>query len=261
MSGIRLHAECTGPAAGPVVVMGCSLGSTAMMWQPVAIRLAAAYRVVVLETRGHGRSPLPPGPATSDDLGADALATVDDLGIERFSYVGLSLGGQVGIWLGAEVPDRIDRLSLWCTAPVIGTAQSWQERAATVREHGTAAVAAAAMDRWFTPSYIATHPGEIATWVEMITSISAEGYATCCDALARTDLTDRLAAISSPTLVVAGASDPTAPPALMAAMAEQIAGSRFEVLSPAAHLAAIEQPGAAADLLLDHLGSGGEADG
>jgi 3-oxoadipate enol-lactonase len=261
MAGIRLHAECSGPQSGPAVVMGCSLGSTARMWEPVAARLAETYRVAVLETRGHGRSPVPPGPYAIDELGADFLHTIEQLGIDSFSYVGLSLGGQIGIWLGSEVPDRIEALSLWCTGPVLGTVQSWHERAATVRAHGTAAVAAAAMPRWFTPSYLETHRRDVAGWEAMITSISDEGYSACCDALADSDLTGRLAAIAAPTLVVAGESDPTAPPQLMREMAERIATSRLEVLAPAAHLAPIEQPGAAADLLLDHLGSGGRNDG
>jgi 3-oxoadipate enol-lactonase len=261
MAGIRLHAECSGPPTARAVVMGCSLGSTARMWQPVAARLAETYRVVVLETRGHGRSPAPSGPYTIDELGADALHTIDELGIDSFCYVGLSLGGQVGIWLGSEVPDRVEALSLWCTGPVLGTVESWHERAAIVREQGTAAVAAAAMPRWFTPSYLDAHPGDVAGWEAMIASIPAEGYAGCCEALADSDLTDRLAAITAPTLVVAGGSDPTAPPGLMRDMAGQIPTSRLEVLSPAAHLAPIEQPGAAAQLLVDHLGSGGHTDG
>jgi 3-oxoadipate enol-lactonase len=261
MSGIRLHAEISGPAAGPVVVMGCSLGSTALMWQPVAAWLAETYRVVVLETRGHGRSPLPPGPATIDDLGADALVTLADLGIERFSFVGLSLGGQVGIWLGSEVPDRIERLSLWSTGPVIATAQSWHERAASVSADGMAAIAAASMGRWFTPSYLAANPVDAGRWEAMVAGIDPAGYVACCEVLATSDLRDRLAAITAPTLVVAGESDQTTPPAMLVELAAALADSRFEVLSPAAHLAAIEQAGAAADLLLDHLGSGGHADG
>jgi 3-oxoadipate enol-lactonase len=262
MSGIRLHAECSGPAAGPVVVMGCSLGSTALMWQPVALRLAETYRVVVLETRGHGRSPLPPGPATIDDLGADALVTLADLGIERFAYVGLSLGGQVGMWLGSEVPDRIERLSLWATAPVIATAQSWRERIESVSADGMAAIAEASMGRWFTPSYLAANRADAAGWQAMVAGIDPAGYVACCEVLATSDLRDRLAAITAPTLVVAGSEDPTTPPSSMRTeLADAIAGSRFEVLAPAAHLVAIEQAGAAADLLLDHLGSGGHADG
>jgi 3-oxoadipate enol-lactonase len=261
MAGIRLHVECSGPATARAVVMGCSLGSTARMWQPVAARLAETYRVIVLETRGHGRSPVPPGPYTIDELGADALHTIDDLGIGSFSYVGLSLGGQVGIWLGSEVPDRVEALSLWCTAPVIGTAQSWHERAATVRALGTAAIAEAAVGRWFTPAFLAAHPADVAGWQSDIAATSDEGYAGCCDALADSDLTERLPAITAPTLLVAGEADPVASPQLMREMAARIPTSRLEVLFPAAHLAPIEQPDLAADLLLEHLGSGGDTDG
>jgi 3-oxoadipate enol-lactonase len=254
VTGLRLHAEVSGPPDGAVVVMGCSLGSTSRMWQATATKLAARYRVVVLDTRGHGRSPEPPGPYTIDDLGADALVTLAALGIEDFSYVGLSLGGQVGIWLASEVPDRIRRLSLWSTAAKIATAESWQERAAAVRAGGTAAIADAVVVRWFTPGFAKANPAEVARWRDEIASIPAEGYASCCDALARSDLTDRLPAITAPTLLVAGSDDPTTPPALLADLAQRIMSSRYDVIAPAAHLTPLEQPAATVELLLDHLG-------
>jgi 3-oxoadipate enol-lactonase len=254
VTGLRLHAEVSGPPDGAAVVMGCSLGSTSRMWQATAAKLAARYRVVVLDTRGHGRSPEPPGPYTIDDLGADALVTLAALGIEDFSYVGLSLGGQVGIWLASEVPDRIRRLSLWSTAAKIATPESWQERAAAVRAGGTAAIADAVVVRWFTPGFANANPAEVARWRDEIASIPAEGYASCCDALARSDLTDRLPAITAPTLVVAGSDDPTTPPALLADLAQLITSSRYDVIAPAAHLTPLEQPAATVELLLDHLG-------
>jgi 3-oxoadipate enol-lactonase len=257
MTGVRLHAEISGPPDGAAVVMGCSLGSTSGMWEATAAKLADRYRVIVLDTRGHGCSPVPRGPYTIDDLGTDALVTLAALGVEDFCYVGLSLGGQVGIWLASEVPDRVRRLSLWSTAAKIATPESWQERAATVRAGGTAAIADAVVVRWFTPGFAETNLAEVARWRDEIASVPAEGYAGCCDALARSDLTDRLSAITAPTLVVAGSDDPTTPPALLADLAERITSSRYEVLAPAAHLAPLEQPAATAELLLDHLGREG----
>jgi 3-oxoadipate enol-lactonase len=254
MSGVGLYAEITGPADGPVVVMGSSLGSTSRMWEATAAQLAVRYRVVALDTRGHGRSPAPPGPYTIDDLGSDVLVTLDALGVEDFRYVGLSLGGQIGIWLASEVPRRVRRLSLWSTAAKIATPESWQERAAAVRAGGTAAIADAVVVRWFTPEYAEANPAELRRWRDEIASIPAEGYAGCCDALASSDLTDRLAAITAPTLVVAGSEDPTTPPALLEDLAARIASSRFDVLAPAAHLVPLEQPAATVELLLDHLG-------
>ncbi|HEX3907736.1 MAG TPA: 3-oxoadipate enol-lactonase [Mycobacteriales bacterium] len=254
MSGVRLYAEISGPPDGAVVVMGSSLGSTSRMWQAAAEKLADRYRVVVFDTRGHGRSPVPPGPYAIGDLGADVLVTLGALGVEEFSYVGLSLGGQIGIWLASEAPDRVRRLSLWSTAAKIATPESWQERAAAVRAGGTAAIADAVVVRWFTPEYAQTNPGEVKSWRDEIASIPAEGYAGCCDALATSNLTARLPAITAPTLVVAGSQDPTTPPALLADLAERITSSRFEVVAPAAHLTPLEQPTATVELLLDHLG-------
>jgi 3-oxoadipate enol-lactonase len=253
VTGLVLHTEVSGPDDGAVVVMGCSLGSTSRMWQPVAARLAQSYRVIVLDTRGHGRSPKPPGPYSIDDLGADAVMTLDGLGVGRFSFVGLSLGGQVGLWLGSQLPDRIDRLSLWCTGPVLSTPSAWHERAAAVRAHGMASIADAVVARWFTPTYAVANPGVVASWRDEIASADPEGYAGCCEALAAADLRDRIGLIAASTLVVAGSQDAVAPPAMLAELAEQLASSRFEIVSPAAHLAPIEQPDAAVALLLDHL--------
>jgi 3-oxoadipate enol-lactonase len=256
MTALRLHAERSGRPEGPVVVMGCSLGSTTRVWQVVADRLAADYRVVVLDTRGHGGSPVPPGPYTIAELGGDALRTIDELGIGEFCYVGVSLGGQVGMWVAAEAPDRVQRLSLWCTAATLGTPQGWHERAATVRASGTGAVADAVVARWFTPSYAAANDAVVASWREEIASTPAEGYAACCDALATLDLRDRLGSITAPTLVVGGAADPVASADLVAQLAAGIRSSRLVTLPDAAHLAPLEQPAATTGLLLEFLDGG-----
>jgi 3-oxoadipate enol-lactonase len=261
VTGVRLNAQVSGPAARPVVVMGCSLGTTSRMWAAVAARLAESYRVIVLDTRGHGGSPVPAAPYSIRDLGADAVLTLDALGVDRFAFVGLSLGGQVGMWLASEWPERVDRLSLWCTGPVLSTPAAWHERVAAVRAHGMASIADAVVARWFTSAYAVAHPDAVASWRDELASIDPEGYAGCCEALAGADLRERLAAITAPTLVVAGAQDPIAPPAVLTDLANQLSSSRLEVVSDASHLAAIEQPDVAAALLLDHLAGNGDPDG
>lgn len=256
MTAVRLHAEVSGRASDPVVVMGCSLGSTTRMWQPVADRLSARYHVVVVDTRGHGASPVVQGPYTIADLGGDLLATADELGIGEFAYVGVSLGGQVGIWVAAQAPERVHRLSLWCTAARLGTRASWHERAALVRASGTAAVADAVVARWFTASYAAEHPGVVESWREEVGSTPAEGYAACCEALADLDLSGRLASITAPTLVVGGVHDPVASADLVAELAAGIPSARLVMLAEASHLAPLQLPDETSRLLLDFLDEG-----
>lgn len=246
--------EIVGPDGAPVVLLASSLGSTRAMWDPqVPALTGAGLRVLRFDTRGHGRSPVPPGPYTLDDLGADVLALLDRLELDRVHVVGLSLGGMIGMWLAATAPARVDRLVLCCTSALLGPAQAWAERAATVRAQGTGAVADAVAARWFTAGFAARRPDVVTAARNMIAATPAEGYAGCCAAVERMDLTGRLGSITAPTLVIAAADDPATPPAHGAAIADGIPGARLRIVDDAAHLATVEQPETMSRLILDHL--------
>lgn len=253
MSAADVHHVETGAAQAPAVVLINSLGSTLEMWEPQVAPLAVGHRVVRFDLRGHGRSPVPPGPYTLADLGADVVALLDRLGIERASICGLSLGGMVAMWLGAHAPERVDRLALCCTSAALGPPEMWRDRAALVRAEGTAAVADAVVDRWLTPGYAHAHPGERDRLRAMIAATPAEGYASCCAAIEHMDLDGALERIAAPTLVVAGADDPATPPDHGARIAARIPGARMAVVADAAHLANVQQPGEITALLLRHF--------
>jgi 3-oxoadipate enol-lactonase len=249
-----VHHRLDGRAGAPVLLLSNSLGSTLDMWAPQVEALAQRFRVLRYDHRGHGRSPVPPGPWRLADLGHDVLALLDRLSIERASFCGLSLGGAVGVWLAAHAPARVDRLALLCTAARFAPASAWAERARAVRDHGTGAVADAVVTRWFTPGFAAREPRLVARMRAMIASTPARGYAACCEVLEHLDLRDDLAAVGAPTLVVAGGEDPATPPARVRHLAERIAGARLVVVPGAAHLANVEQAATVTALLLDHLG-------
>lgn len=250
-----LHSEITGPADAPVLVLGGSLGTSLEMWDG-QLALAERFRLVRLDHRGHGRSPVPPGPYEIEDLARDVLALLDALEIQRASYCGLSIGGMVGMWLGANAPERIERLVLLCTSAHLPPASGWQERAAAVREAGTVEVIAdAVIDRWLTPGFAAEHPELRAELRAMLVATDPEGYAASCGAIERMDLRAELARISAPTLVISGADDPATPPEHQALIAESIAGARLATVAPAAHLAAVERPEAVNELIAAHLGA------
>ena len=254
---VALHHDVSGPADAPVLLLLGSLGSTIAMWGPQLPALAERFRVVRADHRGHGGSPVPPGPYHLDDLAGDALALLDRLEVRTASVVGLSLGGMVAMRLAAHHPDRVDRLALLCTSAQLGPPSAWRQRAALVRADGTGAVAVAAMERWFTPSYRAERPGDVAAAERMVAGTPAEGYAGCCGALETADLRQDLAAIAAPTLAIAGAQDPSTPPEHLRAIAAGIPGARLLVLDGAAHLANLEQPAAVTAALLTHLDPAG----
>ena len=258
MTPVELNFEIAGPEDGTPLLLGGSLGTDLTMWEPQLAALAGSWRVIRFDHRGHGGSPVPKGPYTIDDLGQDALALMDRLGLERAAYCGLSIGGMVGQWLAINAPDRLTRLILICTSPYLPPAHAWHERAAMVREAGTPeAVADAVLGRWFTPAYAQQRPQVVADYRRMISAIAAEGYAGCCEAIAAMDLRDGLAHIGAATLVIAGAQDPAIPPEHGARIAGAVPGARLDVLDPGAHLLNVERAADVTRLICDHMEGAG----
>ena len=250
---VALHHVIDGPEEAPVLLLGSSLGATGEMWAPQVPRLAQRRRVVRFDHRGHGGSPVPPGPYTIDDLGADVLALIESLGVERVAYAGLSLGGMVGQWLAIHAPERLESVALLCTSAHI-PGDAYAERAATVRAAGSPSVVAdAVVERWFTPAWSREHPDVVARHRAMIAGIPAEGYAGCADAIAALDLRDGLTSIRVPALVIGARQDPALAPEHCEAIAAAIPGARLEILDPAAHLANVERAEEVTRLLLEHL--------
>jgi 3-oxoadipate enol-lactonase len=248
------HYEVSGPEGAPVVVLGNSLGTRLSVWEPQLPKLAEEFRVVRFDYRGHGGTPTPaPGPYSIGDLGRDVLDLMDRLGVDRFRYAGLSIGGMIGMWLGAHAPDRVERLVLCFTTARFPEAQPWIDRAALVRREGPGAVAETVVGRWFTPAFASAHPEIPERLKAELSTTDPEAYAGCCEALSTMDLRPELAKIVAPTMVVAAMQDPVAPVAVVAALADGITRARRRIVEDAAHLANVEQPEAVTGLLLEHL--------
>ncbi|TDQ01438.1 3-oxoadipate enol-lactonase [Labedaea rhizosphaerae] len=252
---VEVHHVAEGPDDGPLVVLSASLGSDLRMWRAQASALAdVGYRVVRYDHRGHGGSPVPPGPYTLDELGADALALLDRLGAARVHWVGLSLGGMVGMWLAEQAPERLARLVLCCTSAKFGPREMWEDRIAAVRAGGTAGQAGPAVERWFTKDFRTANPDVVALAQDMVTGTPDEGYLGCCAAIRDMDLTQGLPSIGAPTLVIAGAQDKSTPPDHAERITSAVPGARLKVLDPGAHLVAVERADRVTELIIDHLG-------
>ncbi|AZG45330.1 3-oxoadipate enol-lactonase [Gordonia insulae] len=253
MSAVEVEAVVTGRPDGAAVVLSNSLGSTYRMWDAQLPALEDRFRVIRYNTRGHGDSPVPQGPYTIDDLADDVIALLDRLGVERAHIVGLSLGGMTAMRLGIRDPGRVDKLALLCTGAQLTPASAWTDRAATVRADGSAAVAEAVVQRWFTAEHLAAEKDSRIYHEQMVASTPAEGYAGCCEAIAVMDQRDDLSSITAPTLVIAGADDPATPPAKLAEIAEAVKDARLLVVPHSAHLANAEQPEIITPALIEHL--------
>jgi 3-oxoadipate enol-lactonase len=252
---VALHHTLEGPEDAPVLVASNSLGTTPRMWDDQAPALLERFRLLRYDHRGHGNSPVPAGSYKIDDLGRDVLTLLDRLEVERFSFCGLSIGGAVGMWLAGELPERVERLVLCCTAARFAPPEQWNERAETVRSEGVGAIADAVLERWFTPQFRESQPNAVEWAGGMLRNTPAEGYAGCCEAIRDADLRSRLGAIRAPTLVVAGAEDPAAPVEEAQLIRDSIPDARLVVVEQAAHLANVEQPEAVTQAVLEHLES------
>jgi 3-oxoadipate enol-lactonase len=223
------------------------------MWDAQVPALCERFRLVRFDTRGHGASPVPPGPYSMDDLGGDVLVLMDRLGIERFSFCGLSIGGMIGMWLASEASERVERLILCCTSARFDPPDAWESRAKAVRAGGVGAVADAVLERWFTPAFREERP-EVVEWASaMLRDTPPEGYAGCCEAIKDADLRPGLGRISAPTLVIAGADDPASPVEKAEDMRDGIPESRLAVIERAAHIANVERPDEVTREILEHL--------
>jgi 3-oxoadipate enol-lactonase len=253
VAGAELNYVLEGPEDAPAVVFTGSLGTDITMWQPQSDRLREHFRTLRYEIRGHGRSEVRPGPYSMDDLGSDLVGLLDRLGIERAFVCGLSIGGMISMWVAAHAPERVERLVLCCTSARLGPPEAWHDRAATVRASGVEAVADAVLARWFTPGFREARPEVIERMREQLVATPREGYAGCSEAIATMDLTGDLGSIAAPTLVLAGGEDPATPPEHGRRIAELIPGARFEIVSPAAHLATVERPDLTTAMILRFL--------
>jgi 3-oxoadipate enol-lactonase len=250
---VNINYELTGPADAPVVVLSNSLGTDLSLWDEQLAPLAERFRVLRYDQRGHGGTPAKPGPYSLADLGGDVIALLDHLSIAKAHFAGVSLGGMTGMWLAEHAPERIGRLALLCTSADLGPESMWRERAALVRENGTRALVESTMERWFTPGFRSARADVIAKFSEALRKCDDEGYASCCEAIAGMELLPKLPEVTAPTLVIAGKEDPATPPPHAERIAEAVPGARVEVLSPASHLANVEQSDAVNRLLLEHF--------
>ncbi|WP_068922395.1 4-carboxymuconolactone decarboxylase [Planobispora rosea] len=258
---MRLHHRIDGPADAPLLVLGPSLGTGMAVWEPQLEALTAAWRVLRYDLPGHGGS----APATGFTFDALAEAVLDLAGEERFAIGGISLGGALAATVAANVPDRVTHLVMCCSSARFGEPGPWLERAAAVRRDGLRPLMETLLGRWFAARISESDPVLLHWVLSMVRGVDPESYAACCEAVAGYDLTARLAEISAPALVVAGAEDPATPVEHSLVLARGIPGALLAVVPGAAHLANVERAEAVTSAMVRHLGgkdaNGGDGDG
>jgi 3-oxoadipate enol-lactonase len=233
------HYALSGHESAPLVVLAHSLGTNLGLWDPQAAALDKTHRILRYDLRGHGRSSVTRGAYTIEQLARDALALLDGLGAPRAHFCGLSIGGLIGMWLGANAPERIARLALCNTSARIGTLPRWNARIESVAARGMAGISSEVLERWFTPAFRERAPDAFEKTRRTLEATSPEGYVACSLAIRDADLRGIVSGIRVPTLVISGNHDPATTPAEGRWLAEAIPGARYVELE-ASHLSSLE---------------------
>lgn len=252
VEGCVIHVETDGPEHAPVLMLSNSLGSDLTMWNSQVASFTRHFRVIRYDHRGHGKSDVPKGPYSMERLSRDVLAILDQLGIDRINWCGLSMGGMIGQWLGAYAPDRIDKLILSNTACYYPDKRVWLERIEFVRKHGIPALVGPTVERWFSKEFREREPVTIADMTRMLLKTDVEGYSGCCAAIREMDHRALLTKITAPTLVIAGRLDPATPIEMSEVIRDQIPRAKLAALE-ASHLSNVEQPQAYTNVVLQFL--------
>lgn len=249
---MSMHLKFEGTPNSPVLVFSNSLGTSMRMWDEVMPFLLPYFRVLRYDTRGLGQSTVSAGPYTIAQLGQDLIDLLDAHGLEKVYFCGLSMGGQIGQWLGIHHGERLHKLVLSNTAAHIGTEKGWNDRIELIRRKGMAAIWEGTQKVWFREDFIHSQKSEIQGLEQMFLSNDVEGYAGCCAAVRDADFRGKLAQINVTTLVIAGEEDPATTVADAQYMVDQISDAQLAVL-PARHIPSIEQPASFAQCLINFL--------
>lgn len=242
--------------SGPPVVLIHGVGADARSWDAIAPVLAQRYTILRLDLRGHGRSGHITGALVLDDFARDVVDVLDVVGVPRAHVVGFSLGGMIAQALGLDYAARVDRLVL--LSAVAGRTE--QERARVrdrleiLRTQGIAAITGAAQDRWFTDGFIAAHPELVRKRMEELKANHPESYAAAYTVFSTSDLGERLAGITQPTLVATGEFDVGSNTRMARYMHDVIKGSELKILPGLKHSVLVEAPELIAEMVAGFLG-------
>ena len=255
VNGIETYYEIHGKEGAPWLVFSHSLACSVRMWDGEIARHKDKYRVLAYDTRGHGQSAAPNGPYTLESLADDLQALLKHLKVEQPHYVGLSMGGMIGQTAALKNPGIFRTMTLADTTSryPAEAAPMWEERIRVAESKGMAPLVQPTLERWFTEGFRKNSKDKVERVAALIEKTPVAGYAGCCAAIPKINVTSRLKELKVPTLVICGNDDPATPPAMAREIQENIPGAKLALIPQAAHLSNIEQPDAFNRALRDFI--------
>jgi 3-oxoadipate enol-lactonase len=244
VNGIDTYYEIHGKEGAPWLAFSHSLACSVRMWDGQIAALKDRYRILAYDTRGHGQSAAPKGAYTLEQMADDLRALLKHSQIEKTHYCGLSMGGMIGQTFAIKYPGVFNSLILCDTTSryPAAAAPMWQERIRIAESQGMKPLVQPTIERWFTAPFREKQKDKVQAIASQIERTPVPGYAGCCHAIPRIDVTARLKEIKCPALVICGEDDPGTPPAMAREIHENLPGSKLVLIAQAAHLSNVEQP-------------------
>lgn len=230
-----------GKANAPILVLANSLAAAPEMWDAQAKILSEHFRVLRYSYRGHDKTSAAGDEANIENLRQDLLALLDQLNIQKFAFVGLSLGAMLGIYLAAKNPERVSKLVAANFRPfqVDATKEQWDQRIEAVRINGIQAIVNGTADRWLSEDFRKANSKIDQQVRQMIGRTSPEGFMACAKAVRDYDARPFLKEVQCPVLLIAGSGDNAAPASEYQLMQSTIPKNEYLLLQ-AAHISNIE---------------------
>ncbi|SFM65911.1 alpha/beta fold hydrolase [Thermodesulforhabdus norvegica] len=244
---VEIYYEVHGDGAPLIFLSGLSGG--AWSWYRQIPYFKERYRVIVFDNRGAGRSSMPPGPYSMEDFAGDALALLEELGIDRAFVVGISMGGMIAQQLAVMAPDRVRAMVLGCTH--CGRARRIAPEAWVLERLGNnqGLTPEEILDKniplLFGPAFREKHPEEIEEYKKVHLSMPPQpidAFQAQVAAINTFDVCEKLSALKCPVLIITGKDDILVPPENSRVLAELIPNARLVEWENIGHAIHLENP-------------------
>ena len=242
INGRGIHLKDEGNQEGPAFVFANSLGTDFRIWDGLLQNFPSGYRIIRFDKRGHGLSDISENKFEIEDLANDIIEILDEKEIRDCVFVGISIGGLIGLQVVLNRPDLVKAFVFSNSSAKLRNAAFWDGRINYIKKVGLEEVGDSILEKWFSKDFIKNNPRELVAWKNMLTRTPQKGYLDCCQVLRNTDLRERLRDVNVDTLVISGSEDGAIPPSDVIEGTRGLPNATYKTMKGSGHLPCIEKP-------------------
>ena len=234
--------ETSGVSSGDVLLVCHSLGANNHLWDRQVALFKGSHKIIRLDLRGHGQSDIFRTPYSIEMLAKDVLQLLDHLNVQRCSFIGLSLGSMIGLWLAVNETHRFSQMVLAGASASVQKSAAFDQRIAKIQKHGLDSMFDELNQRWYTSNFVANNLDVVSMVRRMVSATAKSGYIGATMAVRDFDILEELPKIDIKILLITGAEDKATPIEEAQAIVATCNNSKLFIIENASHLAILEQP-------------------